>query len=120
MQKILGYMRKAIQEYGLISSGDRILVGISGGKDSLVLMQGLILLRRFIGIDYEVVGVTLDMGFTGSKPDFSPVAELCERQGVEYHVIPTVCPYAARSSPRCGKRTRLQQGGSRAQLRRRC
>ena len=56
MQKILGYMRKAIQEYGLISSGDRILVGISGGKDSLVLMQGLILLRRFIGIDYPSEG----------------------------------------------------------------
>ena len=89
MQKILGHMRKAIQEYGLISDGDRILVGISGGKDSLVLLQGLILLRRFIGIDYEVVGVTLDMGFKDKKADFSPVAELCERQGVEYHVIPT-------------------------------
>jgi tRNA(Ile)-lysidine synthase TilS/MesJ len=89
MQKILGYMRKAIQEYGLINDGDRILVGVSGGKDSLVLLQGLILLRRFIGIDYEVVGVTLDMGFRDSRPDFSAVAELCEGQGVEYHVIPT-------------------------------
>ena len=89
MQKILGYMRKAIQEYGLISDGDRILVGISGGKDSLVLIQGLILLRRFIGIDYEIIGVTLDMGFKGNKPDFSAVAELCNSQSIEYHVIPT-------------------------------
>ena len=89
MQKILGYMRKAIQEYGLISDGDRILVGVSGGKDSLVLLQGLILLRRFIGIDYEVVGVTLDMGFKDSSTDFSPIAELCQRQGVEYRVINT-------------------------------
>lgn len=89
MQKILGYMRKAIQEYGLISDGDRILVGVSGGKDSLVLLQGLILLRRFIGIDYEVVGVTLDMGFKDSSTDYSPIAELCQRQGVEYRVINT-------------------------------
>jgi len=48
MQKILGYMRKAIQEYDLIHNGDRICVGVSGGKDSMVLLNGLILLRRFI------------------------------------------------------------------------
>lgn len=89
MQKILGYMRKAIQNYGLISDGDRILVGVSGGKDSLVLLEGLVLLRRFIGIDYEVVAVTLDMGFKDKKPDFSPIAERCEKMGVEYRVIPT-------------------------------
>lgn len=89
MQKILGYMRKAIQNYGLLSDGDRVLVGVSGGKDSLVLLEGLALLRRFIGIDYEVVGVTLDMGFTNQKMDFSPVAEHCERLGIEYHVIKT-------------------------------
>ena len=54
MQKILGYMRKAIQEFDLISDGDSIAVGISGGKDSLVLLNGLALLRRFIGIDYRL------------------------------------------------------------------
>lgn len=89
MQKILGYIRKAIQNYGLISDGDRILVGVSGGKDSLVLLEGLVLLRRFIGIDYEVVAVTLDMGFKDKKPDFSHIAERCEKMGVEYRVIPT-------------------------------
>ena len=89
MQKLLGYMRKAIQNYGLISDGDRILVGVSGGKDSLVLLEGLMLLRRFIGIDYEVVAVTLDMGFKDKKPDFSSIAERCEKMGVEYRVIPT-------------------------------
>ena len=89
MQKILGYMRKAIQNYGLISDGDRILVGVSGGKDSLVLMQGLQLLRKFIGIDYEIVAVTLDMGFTNGSMDFSPIAKLCENEGIEYHIIKT-------------------------------
>ena len=55
MQKMLGYMRKAIQEFELISDGDVIAVGVSGGKDSLVLLKGLALLRRFIGIDYKLV-----------------------------------------------------------------
>ena len=83
MQKILGYMRKAIQNYRLITDGDRILVGVSGGKDSLVLLDGLVLLRRFIGIDYDVVAVTLDMGFTNDKMDFTPIVEHCEKLGVD-------------------------------------
>lgn len=89
MQKILGYMRKAIQEYDLIHDGDKICVGVSGGKDSLVLLNGLILLRRFIGISYELKAVTLDPGFGGVKGDYSSIAELCNTHGVEYHVIPT-------------------------------
>ena len=66
MQKILGYMRKAIQEFDLIQDGDRIAVGVSGGKDSLALLLGLIQLRRFIGIDYELVAITLDPMFGGA------------------------------------------------------
>lgn len=89
MQKILGYMRKAIQEFDLISDGDCIAVGISGGKDSLVLLNGLALLRRFIGIDYRIVGITLDPQFNGIPGDYSSVAELCEKLGIEYHLIMT-------------------------------
>lgn len=89
MQKILGYMRKAIQEFDLISDGDSIAVGISGGKDSLVLLNGLALLQRFIGIDYRIVGITLDPQFNGVPGDYSSVAEMCERLGIEYHIIPT-------------------------------
>ena len=65
MQKMLGYMRKAIQEFDLISDGDVIAVGVSGGKDSLVLLNGLVMLRRFIGIDYNIVSITLDPQFDG-------------------------------------------------------
>lgn len=89
MQKILGYMRKAIQEYDLIHDGDKICVGVSGGKDSVVLLNGLILLRRFIGIEYDIVAVTLDPGFNGEAGDYSPISELCASYGIEYHVIPT-------------------------------
>lgn len=84
MQKILGYMRKAITEFDLIQDGDKIAVGVSGGKDSLVLLKGLVLLRRFIGIDYSVTAITLDPRFGGEDGDYSPVARLCEELGVEY------------------------------------
>lgn len=84
MQKTLGYMRKAITEFDLIQDGDRIAVGVSGGKDSLVLLKGLCLLRRFIGIDYELVAVTLDPCFGGIEGDYSAVSELCEEMGIPY------------------------------------
>lgn len=89
MQKVLGHMRKAIQEFDLIQDGDRIAVGISGGKDSLVLLNGLALLRRFIGIEYELVAITLDPRFNGQEGDYSSVQELCDMLAVEYRIIPT-------------------------------
>ena len=89
MQRILGYMRKAIQEYDLIKDGDRICVGVSGGKDSLVMLYGLHLLQRFINIDYTITGVTLDPGFKGVSTDYSPIANFCRDKGIEYKVIKT-------------------------------
>ena len=89
MQRILGYMRKAIQEYDLIKDGDRICVGVSGGKDSLVMLYGLHLLQRFINIDYTITGVTLDPGFKGVSTDYSPIADFCRDKGIEYKVIKT-------------------------------
>lgn len=81
---MLGYMRKAITEFDMIQDGDRIAVGVSGGKDSLVLLKGLVLLRRFIGIDYEVVAITLDPQFGGVEGDYSAVQKLCDEHGVQY------------------------------------
>jgi tRNA 2-thiocytidine biosynthesis protein TtcA len=84
MKKIIGYMRKAIQEFGLIENGDRIGVGVSGGKDSVALLTGLAMLRRFLGIDYELVAITLDPGFGGVQTDYAPIAQLCGQYGIEY------------------------------------
>ena len=82
MRKILSGMRRAIQEYNMIAPHDKIAVGVSGGKDSLALLCALADYRKFSEVPFEVMGVTLDMGFKGT--DFSPVARLCEEIGVEY------------------------------------
>lgn len=77
-------MRKAIQEFDLIQNGDKIAVGVSGGKDSLVLLEGLVRLKRFIGIDYEVTAITLDPRFGGTDGDYSSVEKMCQRLGVDF------------------------------------
>lgn len=86
VQRILGFMRKAIQEFDLIQNGDKIAVGISGGKDSLVLLEGLARLRRFLGIDFSLVGLTLDLRFGGQSEDYSQIAKLCEQWDIPYIV----------------------------------
>ena len=89
LQRVLSEVRKAVDDYHMIAEGDKIAVGISGGKDSLVLLNGLALLRRFIGIEYELVAITLDPRFNGQEGDYSSVQELCDKLGVEYRIIPT-------------------------------
>ncbi len=86
MQKILGYMRKAIQEFDLIQNGDRIAVGVSGGKDSVALLRGLWMLKRFIGIEYDIVAITLDPQFQGVTCDYSLIQELCDSMNIEYDI----------------------------------
>lgn len=89
MQRILGYMRKAIQEFDLIENGDRIAVGVSGGKDSLVLLKGLHLLKRFIGIDYELIAITLDPRFNKTDSDYSAIKSFCNEMEIPYYVKAT-------------------------------
>ena len=61
MQKILSTMRKAVEKYKLIEDGDKIAVGLSGGKDSLVLLKALKMFQRFGIYDYQIVAVTIDI-----------------------------------------------------------
>ena len=83
MQRLCGLMRKAVQDYEMISPGDKIMVGVSGGKDSVALTIGLAQLRRYLGFDYEVVAVTLDPQFDHQAVDYSPLAALFARCGVD-------------------------------------
>jgi len=87
MQKMLSHLRRCVDEYRMIQAGDRIAVGVSGGKDSLVLLRTLAELRRFYPVPFEVVAITLDMGYEGA--DFSSIAKLCQEIEVEYIVKPT-------------------------------
>ena len=86
MQRLCGLMRKAVQDYEMISPGDKIMVGVSGGKDSVALTIGLAQLRRYLGFDYEVVAVTLDPQFDHQAVDYSPLAALFARYEVPYGV----------------------------------
>ena len=71
----------------MIKDGDKIAVGVSGGKDSLTLLAALAALRRFYPKKFDIVAITIDMGFEGA--DFSPIQRLCDELDVPYHIIPT-------------------------------
>ena len=87
MKRLLSFVRRAVDDYQMIEDGDRIAVGISGGKDSLTLLAALAEMRRFYPKKYDIVAITIDMGFEGS--DFSEIAEFCRRLKVEYRVVKT-------------------------------
>ena len=87
LQRILSFTRRAVDDYGMIEAGDKIAVGISGGKDSLTLLAALAGLRRFYPKPFEIVAVTVDMGFPNA--DFSAIRGYCASLGVEYHILPT-------------------------------
>lgn len=87
LQRLYSYTRKAIDEFHLIDEGDRIAVGISGGKDSLALLYALSGLRRFYPKHFELIAVSVDLGFEGF--DLSQIRGLCEELDVPYHIIPT-------------------------------
>lgn len=87
MKRILSYTRRAVDDYEMIHEGDKIAVGISAGKDSLTLLHALAGLRRFYPKRFELVAITVDMGFEGM--DFTPIRELCERLDVPYIIAKT-------------------------------
>ncbi len=84
LQKLYSYVRRAIDDYYMIEEGDRIAVGISGGKDSLTLLYALHGLRKFYPKHFDLCAITVDVGFEGM--DFSPIQTLCDDLGIEYHV----------------------------------
>jgi len=87
IQRILGFCRRAADDYGMIKENDRIAVGISGGKDSLTLLYALAELRRFYPVPFTLSAITVDMGFEGS--DFSAVKDFCEGLSVPYRAVKT-------------------------------
>ena len=87
MKRMLSFVRRGVDDYGMIDEGDRIAVGISGGKDSLALLATLAALRRFYPKRFEIAAITIDMGFEGG--DFTPIEEFCRSLDVEYKIVRT-------------------------------
>lgn len=86
LKRLLSLTRQAVKEYGMIEEGDRIAVGISGGKDSLTLLFALNELKRFYPKQFELEAITVDVGF---DMDFSPVEDFIKALGVNYTIVKT-------------------------------
>ena len=91
MNKILSLVRRCVEDYDMIQPGDRIAVGVSGGKDSLTLLVALAKLKEFYPVPFTVEAFTLDMGHADGREgmDFSAVADLCQTLGVPYTILPS-------------------------------
>lgn len=86
MQKLLSRLRKAVTDYNLIESGDKIAVGLSGGKDSITLLKLLHAYKRFSPEKFELIAITID---PGAGSDFTPLMELCKELDVPYYLFKT-------------------------------
>ena len=82
-----GTVRRAVDDYRMIQAGDRVAVGVSGGKDSMVLLLALDCLRKYYPEPFELEAVTIELGFEGM--DFTPVRELCEELSIPYTCVKT-------------------------------
>ena len=87
LNEFTSIVRRGVDEFKMIEDGDRIAVGVSGGKDSLVLLKSLAHLKTYYPKKFELSAITLELGFEGM--DYSPVAKMCEELGVVYHCIKT-------------------------------
>lgn len=86
MQKLIGLVRRCVQDYKMIEEGDRIGVGVSGGKDSVALLAFLAELRKYNDKKFDIEAVTIDMGL---GMDYTPIAEYCEKLDVAFNLVKT-------------------------------
>lgn len=82
MQRILSYIRKAVEDYNMIENGDKIAVGLSGGKDSITLLMGLKNLQRFYDKKFELIAISINPGFEFFNSEF--LKKICEKINVQY------------------------------------
>lgn len=112
MQKLLGLVRRCADDYHMIDSGDRIAVGVSGGKDSLTLLYLLAKLREFYPKPFDLEAVTIDMGLPGM--DFSQVSALCQTLHIPYtlkktEIGPVIFEYRKEKNP-CSMCAKMRRG----------
>ena len=111
MQKLMGLVRRCVDDYHMIEAGDKIAVGVSGGKDSLVLLVLLAGLREYFDKPYELEAITIDMGL---GMDYSGVQALCDRLEVPYTIVqtqiaPIIFDYRKEKNP-CSMCAKMRRG----------
>lgn len=87
LQRLLSLTRQALDEYNMIDSGDKIAVGLSGGKDSLALLYAMSHLQKFYPKSFELCAITVDLGF--GNFNLEAAREFCNALSVPYTVVPT-------------------------------
>ena len=111
MQKLMGLVRRCVDDYHMIEAGDKIAVGVSGGKDSLVLLVLLAGLRQYFNKPFELEAITIDMGL---GMDYSGVQELCDKWDVPYTIVkteiaPNIFDYRKEKNP-CSMCAKMRRG----------
>lgn len=111
MQRMMGLVRRCVEDYNMIEDGDKIAVGVSGGKDSLVLLMLLAALRGYHNKAFSVEAITIDMGL---GMDYSGIAELCRELDVPYTVVkteigPIIFDYRKEKNP-CSMCSKMRRG----------
>ena len=112
MQRMMGLMRRCIDDYRMIEPNDKIAVGVSGGKDSLTLLALLAALREYYPQPYDLTAITIDMGLPGM--DFAPVEDFCARLGIPYRRVstqigPIIFEYRKEKNP-CSMCAKMRRG----------
>ena len=112
MQKILGYLRKAIENYNMIEEGDKIAVALSGGKDSITLLMGLKALQRFYPKHFDIIAISVNPGFEFFNSDF--LIDICSKIDVQFveaksHIKEIVFDIRKEKSP-CSLCANLRRG----------
>ena len=87
LQRLLSYVRQAVDDYRMIDSSDVIAVGVSGGKDSLALLYALKELQHFYPNPYTIKAITVDLGLGNQNTD--EIEQLCKSMEIEYHIVRT-------------------------------
>ena len=87
LNEFTGIIRKAVDDYGMINEGDRVAVGVSGGKDSMLLLLALKHLQSYYPKHFELEAITIELGFEGM--DFTPVREMCKELDIPYTCLKT-------------------------------
>lgn len=111
MQKLIGLVRRCVEDYRMIASGDRIGVGVSGGKDSLALLVFLAELRKYNSNPFELEAITIDMGM---GMDYSGIAKLCQELNVPFTLVkteigPIIFDYRKEKNP-CSMCSKMRRG----------